>query len=271
MAKPFILLTNDDGVDSVGLKQLWSALSDIADIVVVAPSKERSGSGLSVTFTRPIYYKKTAWENDAIVWSVDGTPADCVNLAFKVILDKKPDLVVSGINHGSNAGRSVLYSGTLGAAIESVMQGVPSLSFSLVSDANFNLISNYISKIVKYFIVNSLPIGTCLNVNIPDSLYIKGCRLTLQGNGLWTDDIQVSKFSDEEYVAKLVNGRFSSSIDEHYQSDVFLLSRGYITMTPILVNDLTNYKFLKDISINSLDENISVFDDKNLFVESLNK
>ncbi|KKM21415.1 hypothetical protein LCGC14_1635640 [marine sediment metagenome] len=240
--KSNILLTNDDGFNAEGLKKIYEILQDQYQITIVAPAQEQSGSGLSITFKDPIRYHEVTWENGIHAWGVYGTPADCVNLAFKVILDSKPVLVISGINNGSNAGRSVLYSGTLGAAIESVMQGVPSIAFSYADSKHSDHYDTYISLIVDYFIKNLPPKGTCINVNIPSSP-IKGCRMTQQGKGLWTDDLKIESHVEKGFVANLINGRFIH-INEDSESDVVLLSKGYITATPIDIFDLTNFEHI---------------------------
>ncbi len=240
--KPNILLTNDDGINASGLKKICQILQEHYQISVIAPAKEQSGSGLSITFKDPIRYHEVSWPDDIPAWSIYGTPADCVNLAFKIILDSKPDLVISGINNGSNAGRSVLYSGTLGAAIESVMQGIPSIAFSYAASKHSDHYDPYISLIVDYFIKNPPPKGSCININIP-SVPIKGCRMTQQGKGLWTDDLKIEPHVKRGFVANLINGRFIH-IDEDSESDVVLLSKGYITATPIDIFNLTNFEHI---------------------------
>src|SRR5690348_2759860 len=132
MNQPYILVTNDDGVHAPGIKHLWKALSKIANVVVVAPASEQSAVSLSITTRQPLRTEKIDWpriENEQ-VWAINGTPADCVKLALNVILSTPPQLIVSGINRGSNAGRNILYSGTVAAVIEGVMHNIPGIAFS---------------------------------------------------------------------------------------------------------------------------------------------
>jgi 5'-nucleotidase len=245
MKKPCIVLTNDDGIGAQGIKNLWEILKDHFEIIVVAPSSEMSGSSVSITFSKPIQYKKVQWyDNQTVAWSINGTPADCVNLAFNVLLNTPPVMVLSGINFGSNAGRSVLYSGTIGAAIVSVIQGVPSIAISYASSDSSSKYLSYVKSIVDFFVHNVPPKGTYINVNIPPG-DIKGYRLTQQGNGLWVDDIKVHMIKENNFSAKLINGRFIG-LSEHHESDVELLSKGYITATPIDIFKLTNFEHLQE-------------------------
>ncbi len=169
--RPLFLLTNDDGIQSLGLASLWKALHTFADCVIAAPTQQRSGSGLSITFDQPIYYHycSTQFNNLSPAIAVEGTPADCVKVGLHVLCQQKPDLVLSGINHGSNAGRSVLYSGTVGGVIEGVFQNISGIAFSHLCDQNQSLdhLGYYIQNITKYALQNPLPIGTFWNVNIP--------------------------------------------------------------------------------------------------------
>src|SRR6185369_1933354 len=114
MKKPFLLLTNDDGINAPGIRHLWEAVHEFADVAIVAPGSEKSGCGLGITYTKPLHIQPIAWEKNTPAWFLNGTPADCVKMALGVLLDKKPDMIISGVNKGSNAGRTVLYSGTVG-------------------------------------------------------------------------------------------------------------------------------------------------------------
>ena len=135
--RPYILVTNDDGVYAPGIKHLWKALAQFADVVVVAPSSEQSAVSLSITIRHPLRIEKIEWPwaNHTPVWSINGTPADCVKLALSVILPHPPQLIVSGLNRGNNAGRNVLYSGTVAAVIEGVMHNIPGIAFSVTDYA----------------------------------------------------------------------------------------------------------------------------------------
>src|SRR5262249_46512385 len=130
MKKPFLLITNDDGIHAPGIRHLWESVHAFADVAIVAPHTEKSGSGLSITWAKPLMIREVAWEKNTPAWTVNGTPADCVKMATSVLLKKRPDMVISGINRGSNAGRTVLYSGTIGGVIEGVLKQIPGIAFS---------------------------------------------------------------------------------------------------------------------------------------------
>lgn len=128
--KPKVLMTNDDGINAPGIRHLWYALKDIADVTVIAPAQEQSATSLSITLRQPLMIQKQSWEGGDNIYSVTGTPADCVKMGISVILDREPDLVVSGINRGTNAGRNLLYSGTVAGCIEAALHGLPAIAFS---------------------------------------------------------------------------------------------------------------------------------------------
>lgn len=190
------MLTNDDGILAPGLKCLWETLrkSDFADIVIAAPSQERSGTGVSITWDRPLLIKQVNWVDETPAWSIDGTPADCVKMAIRVILDSPPDLILSGVNAGSNAGRNVLHSGTVGAVIEGVLRNIPGIAFSCESERNpnFHVAQKYIVSIVEFILRHPMEPGCFLNVNFPkvaDDL-VRGFKFTRQGKGRWGGKIR---------------------------------------------------------------------------------
>ncbi len=167
--RPFILITNDDGIAAQGIKHLWNSVKDFADTVIVAPSQEKSGTGLSITWTQPLTILPANWEQTINAWSLTGTPADCVKIACSMLLDRKPDMIISGINRGSNAGRTVLYSGTVGGVIEGALKNIPGIAFSFcdLSFPELDTVKKYIFPIISHFLNNPLPQGTFLNVNFP--------------------------------------------------------------------------------------------------------
>src|SRR5579883_2110596 len=185
--RPKILLTNDDGISSLGLFSLWRALAQHADITIVAPDSDQSCKGVSITTQRPLHIHPTDWQN-AQAYTVNGTTADCVKLAMQVLLPKPPDIIVSGINRGSNAGRNVLYSGTIGGVIEGSMRNIPGIAFSCDDyDApKFERAESYILSLVHYILAHPLTPGTFLNVTFPDHEGpIRGVRMARQGHGYW--------------------------------------------------------------------------------------
>ncbi len=240
--KPKILITNDDGIYAPGIKMLWQALADYADLTIIAPSGDQSGMGLAITLRSPLQVEAVDWERGTPAWKVNGTPADCVKLALGVILPHKPDLIVSGINRGSNSGRTVLYSGTVGGAIEGALRRVPGIAFSLedANHPNFASIAHHIFPIVQHVIDNPLPVGTILNVNFPfDTSDIKGMKLARQGQSYWIDQPD-QRIHPEGSPYFWLAGRWSDHA-EHEESDVALLQKGYITAVPIHIDELTDH------------------------------
>jgi len=239
--KPKILITNDDGIGAKGIWHLWHALKDQAEVYIVAPAIQKSGSGLALTIHKPITINPSPWEENASAWKVTGTPADCVRFGIQVVLEGNPDIIVSGINRGSNSGRNVLYSGTVGGVIEGAMRGIPGIAFSSTEfegDPNYTLIEPYAFPLVKHILEHPLTPGTILNVNFPTHLgEFKGMKLARQGKGLWVEDFDKRIHPDGEPY--FWHGGQWAEHDEHQESDVALLKDGYITAVPIQVNELT--------------------------------
>jgi 5'-nucleotidase len=245
--RPFILITNDDGVYAPGIKHLCQAVQAMADVVVVAPAAEQSAVSLSITIRHPLRIEKIEWPIEAEVWSVNGTPADCVKLALNVILPRLPDLVLSGINRGTNAGRNILYSGTVAAIIESTLHEIPGVAFSLADfhDPSFTKLESFIPPIVEYVLKYSLPKGTFLNVNFPPCLNqdIQGIRMTSQGREYWIENPEQRNHPAEGHAYYWLGIKLAQ-FKEADNSDVVWLRKGYATATPISINDLTDRSFL---------------------------
>lgn len=177
MSRPYILISNDDGVQARGINFLIETLRPIADLLVVAPDSPRSGFGCSITSAAPIHYKKLHEEPGLTVCSCTGTPVDCVKLALNLLIDRRPDLIIGGINHGDNSSVNTHYSGTMGVATEGALQGYPSVAFSLCDhreDADFTPLASYIVDLVFKSIALGMPSFTCLNVNFPKANKFKG-------------------------------------------------------------------------------------------------
>lgn len=246
--RPKVILCNDDGIQAPGLKCLWQTLhdADIADLFIIAPVSEKSGSAVSLTWNRPILIQKVSWPENALAWSIDGTPADCIKIASKVLLDSPIDFVLSGINAGSNAGRNVLYSGTVGAVIEGVLRGIPGIALSCESgtDPNYHVAQKYIPSLLEYLIDHPLPAGCLLNVNFPASVTdeVKGFKLTCQGKGRWADD-PVFHNETKKGPTYWLGGKPETLIENH-DSDIALLKEGYMTAVPIFVHELTHHQEL---------------------------
>lgn len=246
--RPKILLTNDDGIGSQGLKELAKALENIADLIVVAPFSEKSASGLSITIREPLHVEIVDWERDHPAWWVKGTPADCVKVGLTHCGDRLPDLVVSGINHGSNAGRNLLYSGTVGGVIEGIMHNIPGIAFSTEEFVNpkFERCSDYIAKIVEHVLRHPLPRGTLLNVNFPEGPdQFKGIKFTRQGLGMWTCDLDKRNHPE---IGSLYHRTSLREIkeDSPEDTDTWWIQHGFITAAPIHIAELTDHRLLKE-------------------------
>lgn len=246
MSKLKILVTNDDGIEADGLKYLWEALVDIAELYIIAPMTEKSGVGLAITIRDPILIQQVPWERGTKAWKISGTPADCVRMGMSVILDSPPDLIVSGINRGANSGRNVLYSGTIGGVIEGALRNVPGIAFSCVDFVNpdYKKVQHLIYPLVKHLIENPLPQGTLLNVNFPDVQEVRGLKLARQGKGYWIEDPE-HRLHPEGHSYFWHGGKWYEH-DEHEESDVHLLKQGFATAVPIHVSEMTDLKLYRE-------------------------
>ncbi|MEN9343581.1 MAG: 5-nucleotidase surE [Chlamydiota bacterium] len=244
--KPKILVTNDDGIHAPGLRFLWQALQDIADLYIIAPASEKSGVGLGLTTLKPIFIRPVKWEKETPAWQVSGTPGDCIRLALSTILDFTPDLIVSGINRGSNAGRTVPYSGTVGAAMEGSLRSISSLAFSCVDFENpcYELTLPYIVSMVLHYLKSPLPQGTLMNVNFPHADTILGIKMAKQGKGFWIESPE-ERQHPEGHSYYWLGGRWFE-IEEEEDSDVHLLKQGYATAVPIHVAQLTDFSYFSE-------------------------
>lgn len=249
--KPKILISNDDGVYAPGIRFLWKALKDFADLTIVAPLTEQSATGMSITLRRPLQIDKVEWENpeaeNAKIWSVNGTPADSVKVGLSSIVDETPDFVISGINRGKNSGRNVFYSGTVSATIESVMHDVPGIAFSCYDyhHPNYELASNYIQQIIEYFVQHPIPSGTLINVNFPSAQSVfRGFKFTQQGKEYWMEDLH-KRIHPAEGTSYYWLGCKLSEYHEEEDSDVSWLKQGYATVVPLQVSDLTHHQYYK--------------------------
>lgn len=223
-----ILLTNDDGYLSKGIRALYTALSAIGDVFMVAPDRDNSAVSHSLTMNRPL--RATTIEDNII--TVDGTPADCVNLAVKKLLPTKPDLLVSGINHGPNIGDDISYSGTVSAAIEGTIHSIPSLAFSLAEkDGDFEQAALLATKLVNLTLKQGLPANSLLNINIPAQQPYSGIKITRQGTRKWSDSIKET--TDPWGTTLYWIGGGTPVHDSSPDTDVNALLNHFISITPI--------------------------------------
>lgn len=239
--KPLIFVTNDDGYQAKGINALVESLTGLGEIVVVAPDGPRSGMSSAITSIQPIRYHlvKKDKEKDVTVYACTGTPVDCVKLGISEIVGRKPDLLVSGINHGSNASICVLYSGTMGAAIEGAIFKVPSIGFSLLDhDHNADFSHTYpITRAMSEKVLNTgLPLGVCLNVNIPHSdEEQKGIKVCTQASGQWVEEFKKSEDGANKKVYWLT-GHFDNDNLHDENTDEWALANGYTSVVPIAVD-----------------------------------
>lgn len=246
--RPLIFVTNDDGISSKGIRSLYDAVSSLGEVVLIAPDSAQSGMGHAITINHPLRLGRSILF-DCEAFSCTGTPVDCVKLGVYEVMNRRPDLIVSGINHGANVATNVLYSGTMSAAVEGAMEGVPSIGFSLCSfesDADFDLAKEVVSTIVKQVLKEKLPIGVCLNVNIPSisKNEHKGIKVCKQANAYWDDrfDKRKDQFNRTYYW---LTGDF---VDQNHEedTDVYWIDQGYSTVVPTQY-DLTAYAAIKEL------------------------
>jgi 5'-nucleotidase len=245
--KPLILITNDDGVKAPGIRALINYIRPFGKVVVVAPDRPQSGTAHAVTIAHPLRLDLLLQEQDYEEYSCNGTPADCVKLAFKIVMHRRPDFLFSGINHGTNASINIIYSGTMAAVLEGALAGVPSVGFSLSNyslNADFGPAEQFVKSIAANVIQSGLPGGVCLNVNIPDVSVdkIKGIRLCRQAAGTWEEDFDERKdpngrkyFWMTGVYAQIGNGE---------DTDQWAVENNYIAVVPVQF-DMTSYTALE--------------------------
>jgi 5'-nucleotidase len=246
--KPLFLVTNDDGVDAKGLKSLIEVVRPLGRVLVVAPADPQSGMSHAITVKVPLRITKITEEENLTIYKCFGTPVDCVKMAFNHLLSVKPVLLVSGINHGSNASTSVFYSGTMGAALEGCINEVPSIGFSLLNldhDADFTAAMHYAGIIINKVLQNGLPRTVCLNVNIPDGKQesIAGIKFCRQNKGYWREEFDKRTDPLGKHYFWLT-GNFHNTEPEATDTDEWTLEHQYVSIVP-QHTDLTCYDTLK--------------------------
>lgn len=249
--KPLILVTNDDGVTAPGIRALIDVVKEFAEVVVVAPESAQSGMGHAVTLNDMLCLNELPSRIEGVKeYSCSGTPVDCVKIAINQVIKGKPDLCVSGVNHGFNSAISVLYSGTMSAAIEAGMNEIPAIGFSLGDfrwDANFEPLKTHIKRIILKTIEEKLPKGVVLNVNFPvlDNEEFKGVRICRQGDAQWEEafDKRTNPHGKEYYW---LTGKFINH-DKGEDTDEWALNNGFISVVPVQF-DLTAHHALKHLN-----------------------
>ena len=239
-----ILVTNDDGIHSKGIIVLAKALQEIGDVFVIAPDREKSAVAHSLTVHRPLRVEKIKKN----FYAVDGTPADCVHLGVNAILPKRPRLIVSGINKGENLGNDITYSGTVSAAFEGTLLGIPSFAISLVARSRFkfHMAARFAMRVARYIMKNGLPRDTFLNINVPnlDEREIKSFKITQQGR--YTHGNAVVEKVDPRGKKYYWIGGGTMVYDQRGDTDFEAISNSYISITPLHI-DLTNYSSIQEL------------------------
>ena len=248
-SEPVILITNDDGISAPGIHHLVEAVKDLGRIVVVAPDKPQSGMGHAITIGFPLRLHKVSFMEGVEAWTCSGTPADCVKLAVDKVLNGKPDICLSGINHGANHSINVIYSGTMSAAIEASIENIPSAGISLLDmslEANFEGAKKYTRIIVEKMLSKKSNNHLCLNVNVPkgDASLIRGIKVCTQAYAKYDEDFKERKDpSGKKYF--WLTGTFQN-FDKARDTDVWALEHNYVSVVPVQY-DLTNYALKKKI------------------------
>ncbi len=254
--QPLILVTNDDGIYAPGITALVEVAKQFGEVVVVAPDKPQSGMGHAITINSTIRVDAVSAHPGATAWSCSGTPVDCVKMAVNKLLPRKPDLCVSGINHGANHSINIIYSGTMSAAIEAAIEEIPSIGFSLLNhsiEADFTAAKAAAAVVIEQVLKNGLPKGVCLNVNIPKlhTDEIKGIRVCRQGRASWIEDLD-ERTDPSGRTYYWLTGHFESFEPDSDDTDVWALHHGYVSVVPAQF-DLTAHSALQTLAgMNSL-------------------
>lgn len=243
--EPLILVTNDDGVQAPGIKSLIDAVSKLGKVVVVAPSKPQSGVGHAITIHKPIRVDRVYYYGNIEAYQCSGTPVDCVKIASDKLLPRKPDICVSGINHGLNASINVIYSGTMSAAMEASIEGIPAIGFSLDDfsyEANFDVAKLVVNSITKKMLNLSNASNLLLNVNIPKVTMqaFKGIKICRQADAKWGESFEQRTDPHGKNYYWMV-GNFINK-DKGEDTDIWALKNNYASIVPIQY-DLTHYNF----------------------------
>lgn len=237
--RPLILISNDDGIQALGVRRLIDFLADIADIVCVCPDGPRSGQSMAITVNGALRITPLPSYMGALMFSTNGTPVDCIKLAWHTVLSRRPDLVVSGINHGSNAAINVVYSGTMGAAFEGCAFGIPAIGFSLTDhnpEADFEPCRPFVRAIVKGVLKHGLPEGVCLNVNIPHKAgNLSEMRTARASRGNWSDEyVKYTDPSGKPFY--MLSGKFDNLEPDASDTDEWLLAHGIVSVVPVMLD-----------------------------------
>ena len=244
--KPIILVTNDDGITAPGLRSLVESMKSLGEVVVVAPDGPQSGMGHAITIGKPLRLDKVEVHGEVLGYQCSGTPVDCVKLAVNKVLHRKPDLCVSGINHGSNSSINVIYSGTMSAAMEGAIEGIASIGFSLNNyshEADFSASRHFAKIIARNILQTGLPPNTLLNVNLPDLdlKKIKGIKICRQANAKWEEEFD-ERMDPRKRPYYWLTGKFRN-YDKGDDTDEWALKNGYVSVVPVLFDFTAHHAF----------------------------
>lgn len=234
--RPLILITNDDGITAPGIKALVECMLQLGEVVIVAPDSPQSAMGHAITISKPLRLDRTyTFGKDIVAYQCSGTPADCVKLAVDKVLHRKPDLLVSGINHGANSSINVIYSGTMSAAVEGAIEGMQSIGFSLLDydlNANFEPVKKFVLQIAQQVLREGLPEGTLLNVNFPKlpEEEIKGIKICRQARAKWVEEFD-ERLDPNGRKYYWLTGKFVQ-LDHGQDTDEWALANGWVSVVP---------------------------------------
>jgi 5'/3'-nucleotidase len=256
MKRLSVLISNDDGIYAPGIKALAEEIGTIGDVIVVAPDKQQSAVGHAITMNSPLRVQKVHRDDKFFGYAVSGTPADAIKLAVRSLLPQKPDLVISGINHGSNTAISVIYSGTVSAATEGTILGIPSFAISLTTygEADFSFAASFAKKLALMIMKKGLPKGTLLNVNVPaiPAPEIKGVIVTKQGKSVWNDEFESRRDPNNREYFWLKGDLLELDEDEDVDQRAILNNKVSITPIHFDLTDYSMYETMKQWDIKSL-------------------
>lgn len=248
MQRPLLLLTNDDGINAPGILALMDAVRPLGDVLVVAPDSARSAQSNALTVTIPLRARKLREEEGLTVFECNGTPTDCTKLGLMQLADRRPSLILSGINHGSNTSISVIYSGTMGAALEACVDDIPAMGishFSYRPNADMTRAKHYASVFARQLLLHGLPRFTCLNVNIPDLPMEKGVKICRQAAGYWSEEF-TKRQDTAGHNYYWLGGEFVNCEPDAQDTDVWAVRNGYVSVVPVQT-DMTNYPFMQEL------------------------
>lgn len=247
--RPLILVCNDDGIYAPGIQALIEVMQELGEILVVAPDSPQSGMGHAITINSTLRVNRITNTEGIVKYACSGTPVDCIKMAINKLAERPISLVVSGINHGSNSSINVIYSGTMSAAVEGCIEGIPSIGFSLCNysyDADFESCKPYVKKIAQLVLERGLPDGVCLNVNIPSvhGSKIKGVRVCRQAKAFWDEEME-ERIDPRGGKYYWLTGVFKN-MDDGIDTDEWALANNFISLVPVQI-DITAYKAMDEL------------------------